>query len=125
MIAHEKVERNHHALLAIVKYLSEHAAPPGCEHAHRTALLSLIDIVGFILRELDARISRVGPEQSTAEKCDCSEVAFAAMRVNRDPFTGNTIDQYCDSRHAADNAPCLRVAGHDGRHVDPSGYCWF
>lgn len=122
MIPHSVVERRQQELRAILDYLGQHAAHAGCEHAHRTALLCLIDVVGGILLASDYSRSMMHRDQDSLTAVD---VAFERMRHNVDPIDGEEIDQFCDARHVAINSPCMRRSGHAGGHLSPNGYTWF
>ena len=93
----------------------------GCCGAHHDELVAICEVLMAMLTDGE-RQTIAGPVASTEQV----ELAFWRMRMGRDPMTGEEIDQYCNVRHAADNAPCMLRSGHKyDSHMAPNGNVWF
>lgn len=131
MIAHSLAAILHGQLRSVVEYLGQFGRHSGSCHAHRTAILALIDVVGRLVAELDN--AKDAPAVAHDEPCQfpsSSGHTFCSLRkghvgTHRNRWGHEWYGQCQSTLTIGDKKEqCLRSENHIGRHHSRSGWSW-
>lgn len=131
MIAHSLAVILHGQLRSVVEYLGQFGRYSGSCHAHRTAILALLDVVGRIVSELDnAKDAPVVTQDEPCKFPSASGHTFCSLPKghvgqHRNRWGHEWCRQCQSTLHIGDKKEqCLLSESHIGRHQSRSGWSW-